>query len=74
MIIKNLNKDHLTGQAGHKVFKYVPYGPVKEVLPYLHRRAQENQSILGGRAELERKMMWTELFARINPIATKTTA
>lgn len=60
--------DHITfplGQAGHKVFKYVPYGPVQEVLPYLHRRAQENRSILGGRAEAERKMMWSELGRRI---------
>jgi len=54
----------IPGQAGYKVFKYVPYGPVKEVLPYLSRRAQENRSILGGRAELERQMMWEELSHR----------
>lgn len=37
----NLSKQH------YNVAKYVPYGPVKEVLPYLIRRAQENTSVKG---------------------------
>jgi hypothetical protein len=43
--------DHLTftlGAAGYGAYKYVPYGPIHEVMPYLVRRAQENSTLLGS--------------------------
>lgn len=41
------NISYNTSKAGFNVAKYVPYGPVKDVIPYLIRRAEENKSIAG---------------------------
>jgi len=41
---------------GYNVAKYVPYGPVKEVMPYLVRRAEENSS-MGSQAGEEIKFL-----------------
>jgi len=43
--------DNLTFTLGHhdyNSFKYLPYGKVEEVVPYLLRRAQENSDVLGN--------------------------
>ncbi|KAI1319221.1 hypothetical protein EDD11_004615 [Mortierella claussenii] len=51
------------GQHGYGIYKYVPYGPIHHVIPYLIRRAQENASVLGGVA-VERNLLWEELKSR----------
>jgi len=59
--------DHLTyslGGAGYKAYKYVPYGKIREVMPYLIRRAQENSDIMSG-VGLELRMLTRELTRRL---------
>ena len=51
------------GSSGYSAFKYVPYGPVQEVIPYLSRRAMENRSLMKGVVK-ERNMLWSELKRR----------
>jgi proline dehydrogenase len=58
------------GRNGYAIYKYLPYGMIDEVIPYLLRRAQENSSVLGGVA-VERQLMWEEVKDRITGKAAK---
>eukprot|EP00878_Enallax_costatus_P012186 GHUV01012726.1.p1 GENE.GHUV01012726.1~~GHUV01012726.1.p1 ORF type:complete len:543 (+),score=186.85 GHUV01012726.1:393-2021(+) len=65
--------DNLTfklGQNGYQAFKYVPYGPIDLVMPYLVRRAHENSSIMGAAVTKQMEMLRHELLRRIkHPLA-----
>ncbi|MCB0635832.1 MAG: proline dehydrogenase family protein [Lewinella sp.] len=48
---------------GYNVEKYLPYGPVREVIPYLIRRTQENTSV-GGQMSRELNLLSREMKRR----------
>lgn len=58
--------DHISfnlSKEGYQVSKYLPYGPVGDVIPYLMRRAQENTSV-AGQTGRELKLISQELKRR----------
>jgi proline dehydrogenase len=58
--------DHISynlAKAGYNVAKYMPYGPVEAVMPYLSRRAAENTS-MAGQTSRELKLIKLELNRR----------
>ncbi len=58
--------DHISfnlAPLGYNVAKYLPYGPVKAVMPYLMRRAEENTSV-AGQASREVELLRKEVKRR----------
>ena len=54
--------DHISfnlAAQGYNVAKYIPFGPVKDVMPYLIRRAEENTSV-SGQTSRELSLLKTE--------------
>lgn len=54
--------DHISynlAKQGYNVAKYIPFGPVKDVMPYLIRRAEENTSV-AGQTSRELSLLRTE--------------
>ncbi|HZI25724.1 MAG TPA: proline dehydrogenase family protein, partial [Chryseolinea sp.] len=56
--------------VGYNVAKYVPYGPVRSVMPYLFRRAEENTSV-AGQSSRELTLIQKELKRRGSSKASK---
>jgi proline dehydrogenase len=59
-----VQSDAQRGTRPAQAYKYVPFGLVAEVLPYLIRRAQENSTVLGGVAQ-EKALVAAELGRRM---------
>ncbi|NP_001147577.2 Proline dehydrogenase 2, mitochondrial [Zea mays] len=50
--------------AGFQVSKYLPYGPVEQIIPYLIRRAEENRGLLSA-SSFDRQLLRKELVRRV---------
>lgn len=57
------NQTFNLADAGYFVAKYVPYGPIEDVVPYLIRRAEENSSVTGDMSR-EYQMVLAEVKRR----------
>ena len=57
------NLSYNLAKGGYRVEKYLPYGPVKEVIPYLIRRTKENSSV-GGQMSRELLLIKKEIERR----------
>ena len=53
------NISYNLAQSGYNVAKYLPFGPVRDVMPYLIRRAEENTSV-AGQTSRELNLLKTE--------------
>jgi proline dehydrogenase len=65
--------DHISfnlAEAGYNVVKYLPYGPIEAVMPYLFRRAEENTS-MAGQSSREFLLIKKELKRRKSQKKTK---
>ena len=57
------NQIYNLSNEGYKTAKYLPFGPIREVIPYLFRRAEENTSVKGQTGR-ELSLIKTELKRR----------
>ena len=53
------NISYNLAEHGYNVAKYLPFGPVRDVMPYLIRRAEENTSV-AGQTSRELNLLKTE--------------
>lgn len=54
----------LIANSGYKTYKYLPYGPIESLQPYLFRRAQENRAIF-EKADKDRRLHLKALKDRV---------
>ena len=51
------------GRRGFQVFKYLPFGPTEQVMPYLVRRGQESKQVVREQ-QFQNKYLTSEIFSR----------